>query len=123
MVLRGLEASASGEKKKRYAVGPRDGKTNGLPVRRASKREQSDSDEAVYADIGSPHQAWRKVLQEPFQPHVCEEYPCMLEAAGLGARIVMFIYGKSSDIREQIEIFVVFILAAFARGRRSSPTR
>jgi len=37
MVLRGLETSANGEKKKRYAVGPRDGKTNGLPVRKESK--------------------------------------------------------------------------------------
>jgi hypothetical protein len=36
MVLRGLEASAKGEKKKRYAVGPSDGKTKGLPVKRAS---------------------------------------------------------------------------------------
>jgi hypothetical protein len=36
MVFRGLAAFASGEKKKRYAVGPRDGKTNGLPVAKAS---------------------------------------------------------------------------------------
>src|SRR6476646_286198 len=37
IVLRGLEASARGEKKKRYAVGPSDGKTNGLPVITASR--------------------------------------------------------------------------------------
>lgn len=30
-----LETSASGEKKKRYAVGSSNGKTNGLPVTRA----------------------------------------------------------------------------------------
>jgi hypothetical protein len=37
IVFRGLEASESGEKKKRYAVGPSDGKTNGLLVKRATK--------------------------------------------------------------------------------------
>ncbi len=92
IVLRGLETSASGEKKKRYAVGPRDGKTNGLPVSRASKPEQSNSDEAVYADIDCPHQTWREVLQEPFHTHVREQNPDMLESVVLSARIVMFIY-------------------------------
>jgi hypothetical protein len=33
--LRGLEVSVSGEKNRRYAVGPREGKTKGLFVKRA----------------------------------------------------------------------------------------
>ena len=90
--MRGLETSASGEKKKRYAVGPSDGKTNGLPVRRGEQAEQSNGDEAVYADIDCPHQTWRKVLQEPFHTHVREQDSDMLESVVLSARIVMFIY-------------------------------
>jgi hypothetical protein len=34
--LRGIEASANGDKKKIYAVGPSEGKTNGLLVTKAS---------------------------------------------------------------------------------------
>jgi hypothetical protein len=41
MLLRGLEASAKGEKKNRYAVGPRDGKTKGLPVISAKKARRA----------------------------------------------------------------------------------
>ena len=116
MVLRGLETSASGEKKKRYAVGPRDGKTNGLPVRRASRAEQPNGDEAIHADIDCPHKTRRKVLQEPFHPHVRKQNPDMLESVVLSARIVMFICRKSSDVREQIEVFIVFVLAALSEA-------
>jgi hypothetical protein len=33
--------------------------------KQGKQRKQSDSDETVYADIDSPHQPWRKVLQQP----------------------------------------------------------
>jgi hypothetical protein len=41
IVLRGLEFSASGAMKSRYAVGPSDGKTNGLPVTTASSASRA----------------------------------------------------------------------------------
>ena len=37
MVFRGLEAVESGEKNRRYAVGPSDGNTNGLRVTNAKR--------------------------------------------------------------------------------------
>ena len=59
---------------------------------KGEQAEQSNSDEAVYADIDCPHQTCREVLQEPFHTHVREQDPDMLEAAVLSAGIVMFIY-------------------------------
>jgi ribosomal protein L20A (L18A) len=48
--------------------------------------EQSDCDEAIYADIGSPHQARRKVLQQPSQPQVRDKYTDVIEVSVLSAR-------------------------------------
>jgi hypothetical protein len=92
MVFRGLEASAIGEKKKRYAVGPSDGKTNGLPRKKRQHSEQPDGSEAVDAHIDSPHNARREVLQEPFQSHMCKEHADVLKAPVLGSCLVPLIW-------------------------------
>jgi hypothetical protein len=47
--------------------------------------EQPDCDEAIYADIGGPYQARRKVVQQPLQSQAREEYADVIEAAVLGA--------------------------------------
>jgi hypothetical protein len=78
-------------KEEQIRSGPERWKDKWAARKKGQQRQQPDSDEAVYADIDSPHQAWRKVLQEPFQPHVREQHPDMLEAAVLGARIATFI--------------------------------
>ena len=54
--------------------------------------EQCDGDEAVDADINRPHQAGRKVPQEPFHAHVREQRSDMLEAVEPGDGIVMFFH-------------------------------
>jgi len=48
--------------------------------------EQPDCDEAIHVDIGSPDQARRTVLQQPFQSQVSEEYADVIEVSAFGAR-------------------------------------
>ena len=79
-------------KEKEIRSGAEGWKDKGASSKKGEQAEQSYSDEAVYADIDSPHQTWRKVLQEPFHTHVREHDPDMLESVVLSARIVMFIY-------------------------------
>src|SRR5579863_5186005 len=59
---------------------------------KGEQAEQSNGDEAVYADIDCPHQTCREVLQEPFHTHAPKKDSDMLESVVLSGRIVMFIY-------------------------------
>ena len=77
---------------------------------KGQQREQPDGDEAIDADVDGPYQAQRKVVQQPLQSQVRKEHADVLEVAVLGA-------WRSSDIRKEIEVFVVFILSAFPRPR------
>ena len=84
--------------------------------KKGEQAEQPNSDETIDADIECPHKAWRKVLQEPIHPHVPKQPPTCskLRCAQRAHRDVYL--PKSSDVREQIEVFIVFVLAALAEA-------
>jgi hypothetical protein len=79
-------------KEKKIRSGAEGWKNKGASGQKGEQAEQANSDETIHADIECPHKTWRKVLQEPFHPHVRKQDPGMLESVVLSACIVMFIY-------------------------------
>jgi hypothetical protein len=79
-------------KEKEIRSGAEGWKDKRASSKKGEQAEQSNSDEAIYADIDCPHKTWGKVLQEPFHTHVRKQDPDMLESVVLSARIAMLIY-------------------------------
>ena len=73
-------ASASGEKKNRYAVGPSARKDKWASCNECQQAEQPDCGEAVDADIDGPHEPRRQVLQQPRHPQMRKERNDVIEA-------------------------------------------
>ena len=89
MALRGLETSANGEKE--ICRGTERWKDKWASSKKSEQAEQSNSDEAVHADVDCPHQTWREVPQEPIHTHVRLQDPDMFESVVLSARVALFI--------------------------------
>src|SRR5580658_9469892 len=79
-------------KEKEICSGAEGWKDKRTSSKKGEQAEQSNRDEAVYADIDGPNQPWRETLQEPFHTHVGEKDSDMLESVVLRERVVMFIY-------------------------------
>jgi len=88
-------------------------------------RQQSDGDEAVDQTLERPNQPGGKRWSSHSSFQVPEQHPNVFKTC-IVACMVLWQCASSwsaSDIWQEIEIFVVFVLPAFSLARFASPTR